>query len=147
MLLETMTLDYINMHDRPVASLFKAWYNYKLWQAYSVLMDRVNPDDEADVDRTVAEVKNLFAQFPWMPTAIRDLLDGKNHLPDNKRRLNLFNRRVGFMGSRESRTHFFRDLNLPQLLYRAARDEKKCSVRGLRKRRLHYSRLAWQTNL
>ncbi|MDQ6611966.1 MAG: NAD(P)/FAD-dependent oxidoreductase, partial [Gemmatimonadota bacterium] len=198
--LEKMTLDYINMHDRLVASSFKAWHNYKLWRVYSVvwllgayleyvrlimnrfrangnreayialmtphrlagggfdkffeiqeqidaLMDRVNPDDEADVDHTVAEVQNLFAQFPWIPTAIRDLLHGKNHLPDNKLRFNLLNSRVGFMGSREYRAHFFGDQNLPQLLYRAARDERKYSVRGLRNRRSHYSRLAWQTNL
>ena len=197
--LEIQTLNYINMHDRLVASSFKAWHNYKLWQVYSVvwllgayleylrlimnrfrangnreaylalmkphrlagggfdkffeiqeqidaLMDLVNPDDDADVDHTVAEMKNLFAQFPWMPTAIRDLLHGKNHLPDNKLRLNLLNRRVGFMGSREYRTHFLGNQNLLQLLYRAARDEMKYSVRGLRKLRVHHSRLAWQTD-
>jgi tetracycline 7-halogenase / FADH2 O2-dependent halogenase len=115
--LETMTLGYINMHDRLVASSFKSWSNYKLWQVYSVvwlqgayleylrlimnrfrangdrekylelmkphrlagggfdkffeiqeqidaLMDKVNPEDEADVDRTVAEIRRLFR---WLP--------------------------------------------------------------------------------
>ena len=116
--LETMSLNYINMHDRLVASSFKAWGNYKVWQVYSVLwllgayleylrliinryraqnrdeflkllqphrlvgggfdqffqiqekidtlIDKVNPDDEADVDRTVAEIRALYSQFPWM---------------------------------------------------------------------------------
>ncbi|MCK7481081.1 MAG: hypothetical protein M0C28_30675 [Candidatus Moduliflexus flocculans] len=62
-------------------------------------MDAVNPEDEADVDRTVAEIKAQFARFPWMSSAFKDLLNGKNHLPDNKIRLNLLNRQVGFMGS------------------------------------------------
>lgn len=35
--LEEMTLGYIGMHDRLVASSFKSWSNYKLWQVYSVL--------------------------------------------------------------------------------------------------------------
>jgi len=152
-------LDYINMHDRIVASSFKSWHNFKLWNVYEVLwllgayleylslvtnryrasnrdeyiqlmqghklagggfplffeiqekidalMDQVNPEDEADVDRIVTEIKQLFEQFPWMSSAFKDLLNGKNHLPDNKLRLNLLNRRVGFMGSGEYRKHFF----------------------------------------
>ncbi|MCK7519030.1 MAG: hypothetical protein MZV64_15545 [Ignavibacteriales bacterium] len=56
-------------------------------------MDQVNPEDEADVDRTVAEIKHLFdGNSRGCSSAIRALLNGKNHLPDNKLRLNLFNR-------------------------------------------------------
>ncbi|MEI2691716.1 MAG: hypothetical protein V9H69_19250 [Anaerolineae bacterium] len=32
-----MTLRYIGMHDRLVASSFKAWSNSKLWAVYAVL--------------------------------------------------------------------------------------------------------------
>ena len=107
-------------------------------------MDRVDPEDEADVDHTVAEIKRLFDGFPWMPTTIRALLDGKNHLPDNKLRLNLLNRRVGFMGSGEYRQHFFGDQSLVNLLLLAARDERRYSVSGIRRQRESRARLSWQ---
>jgi FADH2 O2-dependent halogenase len=35
-LLEKLTLDYIQMHDRLVANSIKSWSNYKLWRVYSV---------------------------------------------------------------------------------------------------------------
>nr|WP_315475732.1 hypothetical protein [uncultured Undibacterium sp.] len=195
--IETMSLGYINMHDRLVASSFKSWSNYKLWQVYSVvwllaayleylrlimnrfrakgdrekylelmkphrlvgggfhkffeiqeqidaLMDVVNPEDEADVDRTVAEVRRLFDGFPWIPTTIRDLLHGKNHLPDKKLRLNLLNRKGGFLGSGIYRDHFFGDESMLNLLILAAKDEMKYSVRGIRKQREYRARLSWK---
>jgi len=198
--LETMTLGYINMHDRLVASSFKSWHNYKLWQVYSVvwlqgayleylrlimnrfrargdrekylelmkphrlagggfdkffeiqeqidaLMDAVDPEDEADVDRTVAEIRRLFDGFPWMPTTIRALLHGENHLPDRKLRLNLLDRRVGFMGSGAYREHIFGDESMLNLLILAAKDEFKYSVRGIKKQRLTNARLSWQKNV
>ncbi len=194
--LETMTLNYIHMHDRLVASSFKAWHNYKLWQVYAVvwllgayleylrlimnrfraagdrtrylelmrphrlagggfdkffaiqeridaLMDAVNPDDEAEVDRTVAEMRRLFDDFPWMPSTIRALLEGKNHLPDNKLRLNLLDRQVGFMGSGDYRQHFFGDQSLLDVLVLAVKDEMNYSVGGIKRQRQTQARLAW----
>jgi FADH2 O2-dependent halogenase len=195
--LEPITLDYINMHDRIVASSFKSWHNFKLWNVYEVLwllgayleylslvtnrfrasnrdeyiqlmqghklagggfplffqiqekidalMDQVNPEDEADVDRTVAEIKKLFEQFPWMSSAFKDLLNGKNHLPDNKLRFNLLNRRVGFMGSGEYRKHFFGEKSMLTLLKKAIEDQFKYSVPALNRKRKTRARLAWQT--
>jgi len=195
--LETMTLNYINMHDRLVASSFKSWSNYKLWQVYSVLwllgayleyvrlvinrmrakdrqaylalmqphrlagggfdrffaiqeqidalIDKVNPADEADVDRTVAEIKAIFAAFPWLPTAFRDLLAGKRFLPDNKLRPNLLNPGTGFMGSGEYREHFFGDRSLTELLGKAIADQFRYSSRGLQRQRRTRARLAGQT--
>ncbi len=197
--LERMTLDYINMHDRLVASSFKAWHNFKLWNVYEVLwllgayleylrliinryradgdrakyialmtphrlagggfplffeiqekidalMDAVNPEEEADVDRTVAEIKAQFARFPWMSSAFKDLLNGKNHLPDNKLRLNLLNRQVGFMGSGEYRQHFFGDASTLKLLGKAISDQLKYSIPALNRRRKTKARLSWQIN-
>jgi FADH2 O2-dependent halogenase len=184
------------MHDRLVASSFKSWHNFKLWNVYEVLwllgayleylslitnryrasnrdeyiqlmkghklagggfplffeiqekidalMDQVNPEDEADVDRTVAEIKKLFEQFPWMSSAFKDLLNGKNHLPDNKLRLNLLNRRVGFMGSGEYRKHFFGEKSMLVLLKKAVEDQFKYSVPALNRKRKTRARLAWQ---
>jgi FADH2 O2-dependent halogenase len=184
--LEAMTLGYLAMHDRLVASSFKSWSNPKLWEVYAVLwllgayleyvrliinrfrakdrreylalmkphrlagggfdpffamqeqidalIDTVNPDDAADVQRTVTEIKRLFSAFPWLSTAFQDLLDGKNHLPDQKLRLNLLDRHHGFMGDGAYRQHFFGQETLPGLLAKELRDQ------------LHYSRLGvkWQ---
>ncbi len=196
--LEEMTLNYINMHDRLVASSFKSWHNFKLWNVYEVLwllgayleylrliinryradgdrdkylelmkphrlagggfalffeiqekidalMDAVNPEDEADVDRTVAEIKAQFDRFPWMSTAFKDLLDGKNHLPDNKFRLNLFNRQVGFMGSGAYREHIFGSEPTAKLLAKAIGDQLRYSIPALKRRRKSRARLSWQT--
>jgi hypothetical protein len=80
-----------------------------------------------------------------MPTTIRALLHGKNHLPDNKLRLNLLNRKVGFMGSGVYREHMFGDESMLHLLILAAKDEMKYSVRGIRKQRKTHARLSWQS--
>ena len=195
--LEEMTLNYIHMHDRLVASSFKSWQNYKLWNVYEVLwllgayleylrlitnrfrsrnrdeylalmqphrlagggfplffeiqekidalMDAVNPEDEADVDRVVSEIKAQFARFPWMSSAFKDLLDGKNHLPDNKLRLNLLNRQVGFLGSGEYRQHFFGDHSALDLLRKAFVDQLRYSAPAIKRRRRSRARLAQQT--
>jgi FADH2 O2-dependent halogenase len=195
--LEEMTLGYLDMHDRLVASSFKAWSNYKLWAVYAVLwllgayleyvrliinrfrannraeylalmqphrlagggfdqfftlqeqidalIDAVDPEDEAAVDRTVAEIKALFAAFPWLSSAFQDLLDGKNHLPDNKLRLNLFNRKSGFMGSGAYRQHFFGDKTLPTLLVKELRDQLRYSTIGVKWQRRKSARLATQS--
>lgn len=195
--LEEMTLGYLAMHDRLVASSFRSWSNYKLWQVYSVLwllgayleyvrlvvnrlrakdradylalmrphrlagggfppffaiqeqidalIDKVDPDDEADVDRTVAAIKALFASFPWLPSAFRDLLDGKRYLPDNKLRPNLLNPGTGFMGSGDYRTHFFGDKALGELLGKAIADQVRYSTLGLKWQRRTRARLADQS--
>jgi FADH2 O2-dependent halogenase len=195
--IEEMTLGYLNMHDRLVASSFKAWSHFKLWQVYAVLwllgayleylrlvtnrlrardrdeymalmrphrlagggfepfftiqqqidarIDAVDPDDEADVDRTVAEIKALFATFKWMPSTIRDLLDGKRFLPDNKLRPNLLNSGTGFMGDGEYRQHFFGQKSLQGYLARAVVDQFRYSTPGLKWQRRRRARLAHQT--
>ncbi len=196
--LERMTLDYVGMHDRLVASSFKSWRNFKLWNAYEVLwllgayleylrliinrfrakgdrarylelmrshrlvgggfdrffdvqekidaiLDAVDPDDEAAVDRAVADIKAEFARFPWIPTTIRALLDGKNHLPDNKLRFNLLNPRTGFFGDGPYREHFFGEATPVELLARAAQDQLRYSVPALKNRRRRRARLAWQS--
>ncbi len=194
--LEEMTLGYINMHDRLVASSFKSWSNYKLWQVYAVLwllgayleylrlvinrmrapnraeylalmrphrlagggferffviqeaidalIDKVDPTDEADVDRTVAAIKALLTSFPWLPSTFHDLLNGANHLPDNKLRLNLLNRSSGFMGDGDYRQHFFGDKSLATLLRKAVADQLRYSVQGVKRQRHKRARLASQ---
>ncbi|MEZ4728538.1 MAG: NAD(P)/FAD-dependent oxidoreductase [Caldilineaceae bacterium] len=195
--LEEMTLSYIAMHDRLVASSFKSWSNPKLWQVYAVLwllgayleyvrlvvnrlrardrteylalmrphrlagggfdrffalqeqidalIDQVNPADEADVDHTVAAIKASFADFPWLPSSFRDLLNGKRYLPDHKLRPNLFNPGTGFMGSGAYREHFFGDKSLSELLRKAVADQLRYSKPGIQWQRRTRARLADQT--
>ncbi|MFN8439495.1 MAG: NAD(P)/FAD-dependent oxidoreductase [Caldilineaceae bacterium] len=195
--LETMTLNYVNMHDRLVASSFKSWSNYKLWNVYSVLwllgayleyvrlvinrmraknraeyielmrphrlagggfdqfftiqqqidalMDQVNPDDEADVDRTAEQIRTLLKSFQWISPAFQALLDGKNHLPDNKLRFSLLNQSNGFMGSGPYREHFFGDKTLAELLSKALADQVRYSQPALKWQHQRWSRLAGQT--
>ena len=57
---------------------------FALQEHIDTLIEQVDPDNEADVDSTVAQIKLLFASFPWLSSAFRDLLAGKNHLPNNK---------------------------------------------------------------
>ncbi len=195
--LETMTLNYVNMHDRLVASSFKAWSHYKLWSVYSVLwllgayleylrlitnrfrsqtreeylaymrphrlagggfapffaiqekidavIDTVSPDDEADVDRAVAEIKAQFKTFPWLPIVFQELLKGKNHLPDNKLRIRLLRRTDGFLGEGIYREHFFGGVPLTHLIQRALRDQLRYSRPAIERQRRTRARLAQQT--
>jgi FADH2 O2-dependent halogenase len=195
--LEKMTLSYVDMHDRLVASSFKAWSNYKLWRVYAVvwllgayleyvrliinrfrskdraeyltlmqphrlagggfphffalqeridaLIDQVDPDNEADVESTAAQIKLILESFPWLSSAFRDLLNGKNHLPDNKLRLNLLNRNNGFMGSGAYRQHFFGDKTLSELLVKGLADQIRYSQLGVQWQRRNQARLAYRT--
>ncbi len=117
---------------------------FEIQEDIDALMDAVHPEDEADVDRTVAEIKAQFARFPWMSSAFKDLLNGKNHLPDHKLRLNLLNRQVGFMGSGAYREHFFGSEAPYRLLQKALVDQLRYSTWALNRKRKTRSRLAWQ---
>jgi len=117
---------------------------FDIQEKIDALMDAVNPADEADVERTVAAIQAQFARFPWMSSAFKDLLNGKNHLPDNKLRLNLLNRQVGFMGGGEYRAHFFGSEPALKLLSKVLGDQMKYSIHAIRLRRRNQARLAWQ---
>jgi FADH2 O2-dependent halogenase len=118
---------------------------FDIQQQIDALMDAVNPDDMLDVGRTVAAIKTQFARFPWLPSAFQDLLDGKNHLPDNKLRLNLLNRQVGFLGSGVYRQHFFGSEPIHRLLRQVIADQLRYSQPALQWQRRWRARLAWQT--
>jgi FADH2 O2-dependent halogenase len=191
-----MTLSYIDMHDRLVASSFKAWSNYKLWRVYAVvwllgayleyvrliinrfrannrteylalmqphrlagggfdhffalqehidaLIDQVDPDNEAEVESTAAQIKLVLESFPWLSSAFHDLLNGKNHLPDNKLRLNLLDRSRGFLGNGLYRQHFFGDKTFPELMVKELADQLRYSTLGVQWQRRQQARLAYR---
>ena len=117
---------------------------FEIQEKIDALFEQVNPDDEADVDRVIAESRALFASFPWLPKPFQAVLDGKNHLPKNKFRLSLFNSRDGFMGDGEYRSHFFGNMSLLELGVKAARDAIRYSEPYLNWKRRAQNRLAWK---
>ena len=93
----------------------------------------------------MAQIHALFATFPWLSSAFRDLLAGKNHLPNNKLRVNLFNQTDGFLGDGPYREHFFGDKTLADLLALAVREQARYSVPALDWQRRTRAHLATQT--
>ena len=89
---------------------------FALQEQIDALIDAVNPDDEADVDRTVAQIGRFSAHSNGSPPHFRDLLAGKNHLPNNKLRVNLLNQTDGFLGDGIYREHFFGDASTAGLV-------------------------------
>ncbi len=117
---------------------------FAIQKRVDALFDAVNPDDEAGVDRVVAEAYRLFTEFPWLPQPFRAVLDGKNHLPKNKIRLSLLKKEGGFMGSGAYRQHFFGNLTMVDLLRKAVHDQIVYSIPYMRWRRKQQNRLAWK---
>ncbi len=75
-------------------------------QVYA-LVEAVDPHDEAAVDATVAQIRTLLDDVSWMPLPFRAILAGKNHLPRTKIRLDLFQKKQGFLRDGAYREHFF----------------------------------------
>ena len=94
---------------------------------------------------TVAQIHALFAAFPWLSSAFRDLLAGKNHLPNNKLRVNLLNQTDGFFGDGVYRQHFFGDASTVDLIRKALSEQARYSVLALNQQRRKRARLAMQT--
>jgi FADH2 O2-dependent halogenase len=118
---------------------------FEIQEKVDTLIEQVNPDDQSDVDHTVAEIRALYASFPWMPSAFRDLLKGKNHLPSNKLRVNLFNRTDGFLGDGIYREHFFYgNTSMTALILKALSEQARYSVPALSWQRRSHARLSWQ---
>lgn len=118
---------------------------FEIQEQIDALFEAVNPEDETDVDRMVAEANAIFASFKWLPKPFQAILDGKNYLPKNKFRLTLFNKEDGFMGSGPYRNHFFGDLSLLDLGLKAAEDMLFYSRPYLKwRRRKQAPRLAWE---
>ncbi len=95
-------------------------------QVYA-LVEAVDPHDEAAVDATVAELHALLDGVSWMPLPFRAILAGKNHLPRIKIRLDLFQKKQGFLRDGAYRKHFFGNHSMLDI------------VRGFVDETLHYS--------
>ena len=157
--LEHKTLSFLKTNDQLVASSYKSFSNYKLWQSYSVLwllgaytelvklssarlrsstkdqyyqatrsltmtgggfskfetlardidsqLETVDPADDLQVEKAVYQIKTAIQKADWAPQAFIDVLNGKNHLPRRKLKLDLLRQDAGFMGSGSYKQHFF----------------------------------------
>ncbi|MBT7781579.1 MAG: NAD(P)/FAD-dependent oxidoreductase, partial [Anaerolineae bacterium] len=117
---------------------------FNLQEKVDALFDAIDPHDEADVDRMIAEANTLFRNFKWLPRPFNAILEGKNHLPKGKFRLTLFNKEDGFMGGGAYRQHFFGNMSMLDLLYLGAQDQIRYARPLLKWRRKKDARLAWQ---
>ncbi|GAB4428273.1 MAG: hypothetical protein OHK0015_11000 [Chloroflexi bacterium OHK40] len=110
------------------------------------IIEAVDPCDEVAVDRAVAEIRALYAGFPWMPWAFQQVLRGKNHLPQNKLRLSLLRQSsTGFMGDGAYRQHFFGDASLAGVARFFVSESVKYSATNLAlRKRLGFWRLRAQ---
>jgi len=115
---------------------------FALQEQIDALIDQVDPDDEADVDLTVAQIRAIYDSFKWLPSTFRDLLNGKNHLPNNKLRVNLLNQTDGFFGDGAYRQHFFGDASTMELVGKALREQARYSTFALNRRRRTSAHLA-----
>ncbi|RJP55789.1 MAG: NAD(P)/FAD-dependent oxidoreductase [Anaerolineaceae bacterium] len=139
--------EYISLlkDNRLAGGGFKRFF--EIQEKIDALFEQVNPEDEADVARVVAEARALFASFRWLPKPFQAVLDGKTHLPKNKFRLSLFNQRDGFMGDGEYRKHFFGGMSLLDLGIKGAIDAIRYSKPYLNWKRRSQNRLAWKKSL
>lgn len=61
------------------------------------------------VEHLFKEGSAIILDTNWVPQVFKDLLQGKNHLPKRKIRLDLFNPNSGFMKTASYKKHFFED--------------------------------------
>ncbi len=117
---------------------------FEVQQKVDALFDAVDPHDESEVDHMVAEANALFRDFQWLPMPFDAILNGSNHLPKNKFRLTLFNKKDGFMGSGPYREHFFGKMSLLELGIKAAQEKFLYARAYLRWRRKKDAKLSWK---
>ncbi|MFK5949055.1 MAG: NAD(P)/FAD-dependent oxidoreductase [Methylococcales bacterium] len=88
----------------------------KLAEKVDTLIEQVDVNNEAEVEKTVSEITALFTQLEWLPLAFRETLEGKAYLPKNKLSWKLLKRNAGFMGNGKFRQHFFNNKETIDLL-------------------------------
>ncbi len=103
--------------------------------AVDARLETLDLQDEAAVDRAVAEIQAQLRRLEWLPQAFRDVLDGKTYLPKRKLRLGLLGRDTGFLGRGAFREHFFKDVTTTSLLKTFVQERLTYSAAAVRARR------------
>ena len=109
---------------------------FALQEKIDFLVENVDLSNTVDVDITVKKIRDLYSSYLWMPSSFRDILNGKNYLPNNKIRVNLLNRSDGFLGDGIYRDHFFGNMTMFDLIKKAVSEQTQYSTLGLRKQKL-----------
>lgn len=81
-------------------------------EAVDRIVESLDLEKSDDVAAALVQIRNVFDSINWMPLPFQAVLDGHTHLPKNKLRIDLLNRKQGFMRSGDYRQHFFRDHSL-----------------------------------
>ena len=102
--------------------------------AVDARLETLDLQDEAAVDRAVAELKLQLGGLEWLPQAFRDVLNGKTYLPKRKLRLGLLGRDTGFLGRGAYREHFFKDVTTRSLLKTFVQERLTYSASAVRAR-------------
>ena len=71
------------------------------------IMEALDLANDDAVVAAAAEMQALLRSVEWMPKPFLAVLDGKNHLPENKLRPGLLTPNAGFLGHGAYREHFF----------------------------------------
>ena len=100
----------------------------QLSQQIYTLVEQTDMTSTWQVHQTISKMKACFEQVTWMPTAFRDIVQGKNHLPAQKIRPDIFQRSGGFLGEGAYRTHFFGKQSLGAIASFFLREKTKYSL-------------------
>ena len=99
------------------------------------IIEQVDPNDEAAVDRAVTTMKKIFAEITWLPIPFQAILDGATSLPKNKIRPDLFKKGQGFMRDGAYREHFFGDNRMGDVIRAFIQEKWHYSTPMLNRRR------------
>ena len=108
---------------------------FRLAAQIDVLIETVDPTNEAAVDGTVAEIRQIFDTIDWLPLPFQAILDGKTYLPKNKIRPDLFGKQ-GFLRSGDYRRHFFGTASMRDVVQAFIREKVAYTTLALNTRRL-----------
>ncbi|MEM7131231.1 MAG: NAD(P)/FAD-dependent oxidoreductase [Chloroflexota bacterium] len=71
------------------------------------LVEGVDLADAAQITSVLNQIQVLFDDIDWLPIPFQAVLNGRTHLPKNKLRPDLLNRKQGFLRTGPYRQHFF----------------------------------------
>jgi FADH2 O2-dependent halogenase len=101
------------------------------------IMEAVDLQNDAQVTAAVGQIKMIFESVAWIPKPFLEILDGKNHLPENKLRAGLLKREDGFLGQGAYRQHFFGDHSMPDILWAFASEKVRYAEWSIHRQRDH----------
>ncbi len=98
------------------------------------IMEALDLANDDAVVAAAAEMQALLRSVEWMPKPFLAVLDGKNHLPENKLRPGLLTPNAGFLGHGAYREHFFGSRSTANVIQAFVSEKLRYSERAIRRR-------------